>query len=289
MFTLLLDGDILCYRAGFAAEKRKYFDVRKPPSNGGLSFSLKKEALLKVPQEFLDWERELEPLENALYNCKSLISTVVETVSETYQTDDIDYITYLSGNDEVPNFRRELTPDYKANRSEDHKPTHLEAIKEYLVREHSGHLSQGCEADDFFGQGCLDTKSKGRVPIIVSIDKDLRQISGVHLNLVSQEVSEVTPNVADLTFWRQMLEGDRADNIHGIPGVGPKKAAKCLPEGITNGEAEEKVKEYYQETYQESWKEKYNLNCDLLWIWRKVPDQCPFKVRGEEEDSAVPK
>ena len=287
-YTLLLDGDILCYRAGFGAEKRIYFDERNPPSDGGLSFPSKKEAKLNVPEQYLKWERNTEPLDHALYNCKSLIQTALQNVTTHFQTDDLEYITYLSGNDQTPNFRKELTPDYKANRDEAHRPTHLEELKNYLIERHAAQVSQGCEADDFFGQGCLDAVQNGRVPIIGSIDKDLKQIPGFHLNLVSGEIQEVTQEQADIKFWRQMLEGDRADNIEGIPGIGPKKAERYLPQGITNATAKEKVQSYYEANYQAAWEEKYNLNCDLLWIWRKVPDHCPFKTSTTQVDSPLP-
>tara|TARA_R110000850_G_scaffold260096_1_gene387304 strand:- start:323 stop:556 length:234 start_codon:yes stop_codon:yes gene_type:complete len=77
-----------------------------------------------------------------------------------------------------------------------------------------------------------------------------------------------------------MLEGDRADNITGINQVGPKKAEKMIPETLKmdNDMDKEVVIGQYKKEFGNGWEEKYNKNCDLLWIWRKVPDECPFKT-----------
>jgi len=276
-YTLLIDGDIVAYRAGFAAEKKVYYDMRTPPKDGGSSFSYKKEALAVIPQDYLTYERELEPLDNALYNCKSLIQTAIDKVSEEFDTEDIMYVTFMTGNTEVDNFRNKVSSEYKANRDKLHRPTYLDEIKDYLVRKHSGYLSQGCEADDFFGQASSDAKGLGRVPIIASIDKDLKQIAGYHYNFMSGQIEEISEELASVVFWRQMLEGDRVDNIQGIKGIGEVKARNTLPVGTTNEEAKELVLKYYQKDFEE-WEKKYNENADLLWIWRKVPDSCPHKI-----------
>lgn len=65
------------------------------------AFFLAKEAKLNVPEQYLKWERNTEPLDHALYNCKSLIQTALQNVTTHFQTDDLEYITYLSGNDQT--------------------------------------------------------------------------------------------------------------------------------------------------------------------------------------------
>ena len=79
-------------------------------------------------------------------------------------------------------------------------------------------------------------------------------------------------------FWRQMLQGDAADNIIGIHGIGDKKSKRYLPDGTTNEKAQEVVIPYYQRDFGENWEERYNRNAALLWIWKKIPDKCPYKI-----------
>ena len=62
------DGDVVAYRAGFAAEKRYYFDSRNPPESGGMTWDYKKEAVKHVEEQYLEFGRKLEPIENALQN-----------------------------------------------------------------------------------------------------------------------------------------------------------------------------------------------------------------------------
>ena len=276
---LLFDGDILAYRAGFGAEKKVYFDKRSPPDMGGAIYTSKKDAKEHVEPAQLDSYRELEPVANALQNCKSMIENTID-MAATYRVstrEQVKYITFLTGN---KNFRMHVDPEYKANRKDVKKPEHLPAIRKYLQTHHFAQVSEGCEADDFFGQACLDAKKDNMEPIVVSIDKDLNQIAGIHYNFVRDELYVVTDRQANKVFWRQMLEGDRADNITGINQVGPKKAEKMIPETLKmdNDMDKEVVIGQYKKEFGNGWEEKYNKNCDLLWIWRKVPDECPFKT-----------
>tara|TARA_R100001086_G_scaffold176351_1_gene97324 strand:+ start:106 stop:948 length:843 start_codon:yes stop_codon:yes gene_type:complete len=275
---VLFDGDIIAYRAGFAAEKRVYFDIRNPPEKGGSSFSTKKEALKEVDKEHLDYQRDLEPLENALQNAKSLINGSLEVLKDSHGMTDVKYVTFISGNDQKPNFRAKVDPEYKANRDPKHKPTYLKELVDYLVKNHGGFVTQGCEADDFFGHAQSDAIQNGMVPVIVSIDKDLAQLPGIHYNLVKNELVDISKEDATLVFWRQMLEGDSVDNIKGVVGIGKVKAKKYIPAKTTDEEAKKIVTTYYQRDHDDDWEKEYNKNCDLLWIWRKIPDECPHKV-----------
>ena len=75
-----------------------------------------------------------------------------------------------------------------------------------------------------------------------------------------------------------MLEGDTIDNIKGIKGIGKARALKYLPDSTTDEQAKEIVIAHYKRDYANEWKEQYNKNCSLLWIWRRIPDECPHKV-----------
>ena len=290
---LLFDGDILAYRAGFGAEKKVYFDKRSPPDMGGAIYASKKEARQHVELEHLDSYRELEPVANALQNCKSMIENAIDATAAASTREQVSYTTFLTGS---KNFRHHVDPEYKANRKDVKKPEHLPAIRKYLQTHHFAQVSEGCEADDFFGQACIDAEKEKMVPIVVTIDKDLNQIAGIHYNFVKDEFYVVSDRQANKIFWRQMLEGDRADNITGINQIGPKKAERMIPfpsDGVKHvldyrcdKETLKKDSDIdkavvigqYKKEFGDGWQEKFNKNCDLLWIWREIPDECPFKA-----------
>ena len=281
--TALFDGDVVAYRAGFAAEKRYYYDARKPPESGGPTWDTKKEALYEIEEQYLEHDRDLEPLENALQNAKSLIANSLEAIKSKYTDSTVDYVTFVSGNQKKPNFRKEVAPQYKAHRKAEPRPTYLKDILKYLVDNHAGFSTEGCEADDFFGHAANDARKEGKVPVIVSVDKDLKQLAGMHLNLVSRKFEDVSEDYARLFFWRQMLQGDSADNIKGITGIGEVKSRRYIPDGIHDSKAQKIVSSFYKKEYEEDWRETYNRNAKLLWIWRKIPDDCPHTLEEKQE------
>jgi len=66
--------------------------------------------------------------------------------------------------------------------------------------------------------------------VIATVDKDLNNTPGWHFNWNKGELYWVSEEEATYNFYRQLLTGDRTDNIQGIPGIGPKKAEKILAE-----------------------------------------------------------
>lgn len=168
------------------------------------------------------------------------------------------YKVFLTGSG---NFRRELTPTYKANRP-DERPAHWQAVREFLVTQHHAIVCDGYEADDQMG---IDQDKSGKSTVICSIDKDLLMIPGRHYNFVKKEFQEVTYDQGLKALYMQTLVGDRSDNITGIVGIGPVKAAKILDPLLPE--------EYYQacrEIYNDD--ERYHLNLKLLYIWQKPND-----------------
>ena len=137
------------------------------------------------------------------------------------------------------NFRHEMYPDYKANRSpaEDDLVIQIEPLYK-IVRAMGFHFlcEKGVEADDVIATLAKLAREEGIETIIASGDKDLFQLVGGNIKQLDmkgklygeEEVKEkmgVNPHqILDLLA----LTGDSADNIPGVPSVGPKTASKWL-------------------------------------------------------------
>lgn len=223
-----IDGDILVYAGGFAAEKGQY-TMRWTDEEGTEHvehFPYKKEAYARSLElnrpHVMEFERHAEPVQNALHN----VNLTIESIKENLGVDD--YVVYLSG---PTNFRNDIATirKYKGNRDAAHKPVHGPAIREYLGKYHPCMVSDNEEADDVIGYthyarylGDMEAS------IICTQDKDLNMIPGHHYNFYKKERFYVTPELADWYFYKQLLTGDTTDNIVGVPKIGHKKAEKLL-------------------------------------------------------------
>lgn len=123
------------------------------------------------------------------------------------------------------NFRKEIFPSYKANRKGP-KPEFLADVTKHAVDHWNTVVCQGYEADDGI---CMAAYERGLDNVvIVSADKDFRQIPCEIFSTYSLTTVHPTEEEADYSFWKQALIGDAVDNIKGIPGIGPKKAEAIL-------------------------------------------------------------
>jgi DNA polymerase-1 len=121
------------------------------------------------------------------------------------------------------NWRKSILPTYKANRKKNRKPIVLKPLRAWAEKTYDS-LSHGdLEADDLLGL----LKHKG---IMVSVDKDLKTVPGVHYNPDKWEdgVYDVTKDQAHYHHMYQTLCGDSTDGYKGCPAVGPKTAEKIL-------------------------------------------------------------
>jgi hypothetical protein len=223
-----IDGDILVYNGGFAAEKGQY-TMRWTDEDGTEhveTFPYKKEAYARALEldrpHMMEFERIPEPVNYALHN----VHMTIDSIRQATGCDD--YVVYLSG---PTNFREGLATirPYKGNRDKSHKPVHGPAIRDYLNANHPCVVSDGEEADDVIGYSHYARyKQDMESSIIASVDKDLNMLPGKHYNFYRKESYFVTDEMADHAFYTQLLTGDPTDNIQGVPKIGKKKAEKLL-------------------------------------------------------------
>ena len=271
MYTLI-DGDVLVYSCGFASQKNQYrigtevFQYKKDAQVYANKTRLSPEDITKtiIPQ----------PVSHALQNVKQTLISIAEACGSH------DGMIYLTGEG---NFRHEVATShvYKGTRDKDHKPIHYQAIIDYLVDHWDAEVVEGMEADDAMGIAQCDRIYGGYADfggdtsveesIICTIDKDLDMIPGWHYNFMKGDKYFTTIEESDYFFHKQMLTGDRVDNIVGIYGIGDKKADKAL-KGKSYKERERVIKKAYAKEFGDCFMDRYKENEQLLWILREPLD-----------------
>lgn len=142
-------------------------------------------------------------------------------------------------------FRNDWYPEYKANR--DAQPEDITTALPYIHRIIKGFripivTLAGYEADDVIGTLAKQAEQEGFTVYMVTPDKDFgqlvskniylykpsRQGNGVDIMGVKDILSKWNIARVDQVIDMLGLQGDSVDNIPGIPGIGPKTAAKLL-------------------------------------------------------------
>lgn len=129
------------------------------------------------------------------------------------------------------NWRKDVLPSYKENRSGQRKPMLLNILKDHLAENYETFILPGLEADDVLGILATWRKLKGD-KVIVTKDKDLQTIPGLHFlsHREDEGVFEVSEEQADKWHLIQTLAGDITDGYQGCPGVGIETARKIIEE-----------------------------------------------------------
>lgn len=188
--TLLVDADIVAFK--FASAKQQKFDF---DGDGDCAIEPNYEEAIEGVKEYL------------------------EDLAVHLQADDI--IICLTDPDYE--FRKELYPSYKSNRDPSKKPQALMDIKEWFKGHYRTYQKPGLEADDCMGiLATHPTLIRGE-KIIVSEDKDMQTVPGLHYNPAKDKKPRRIKQLdADRFHLWQTIVGDTCDGYPGAYGVGPK-------------------------------------------------------------------
>ena len=189
--VLLIDGDILAYKIATANEVDTHW---------GNGF----------------WTLHCDEIQ-----CKHEVDAKIDDLGQSLQADD--YIVALTDKN---NFRKDVLPSYKDNRKQRRKPMVLNALRDYIMEKHNGIMWKNLEADDVMGIMATEPHPTEE-RIIVSIDKDMRQIPA-KVSRDGETVEEIPQRLADYWFMIQTLAGDSTDGYTGLPNVGVKTAEKMI-------------------------------------------------------------
>lgn len=158
---------------------------------------------------------------------------------------------------------------YQGQRSNARRPKNWELLRSYVTesRLFPVELAHFSEADDLFAFRASINPS---LSVILTQDKDMRMVPGWHLDWMTHTMHFLEPTAYKARFndkwygwhwfWLQMLQGDQADNIPGLPRFrefdksplklcGEKTAEKLLADCTMNVEAALKVRTLYQSYY----------------------------------------
>ena len=127
------------------------------------------------------------------------------------------------------NFRKAIDPDYKGHRNRK-KPCGYKRVINALKETFPVVVLPQLEADDAMG---IYATREPRQHVIVSPDKDMRQIPGDLYNL-KDPVETIDEEEARRWHLIQTLAGDQTDGYAGVPGIGVKRAVTLFEkEGYT--------------------------------------------------------
>lgn len=143
-----------------------------------------------------------------------------------------DFIACVTTSSE--NWRFAVYPEYKSNRARGIKPMLVGPLRARVAAEDWGRLMPPLEADDVLG--ILQTKPGAGDTIIVSTDKDMQTIPGMHYNPGKDLFFKQTEGMANSYHLRQALMGDTTDGYPGCPGVGEKTVLSLVPDSVEDDE-----------------------------------------------------
>ena len=86
-------------------------------------------------------------------------------------------------------------------------------------------MSKWLEADDLLGILCTQNPED---TCIVSADKDLLTIPGMHWDFQTEQVYELSKDLAEKNFLMQTLTGDSVDGYSGCSGIGKVSASRIM-------------------------------------------------------------
>ncbi|MBB1516463.1 DNA polymerase I [Tessaracoccus sp. MC1679] len=149
-------------------------------------------------------------------------------------------------------FRTEQYPEYKANRakSPEEFKGQVALVKDVLDALNVPYLEMpGYEADDIIASLSTKAEAEGYDVFIVSGDRDAMQLVTDHVTVLYprkgvSDLARMTPATVTEKYLvapsrypeLAALVGETSDNLPGVPGVGPKTAAKWLDQfdGLDN-------------------------------------------------------
>lgn len=179
-------------------------------------------------------------------------------------------------------FLAATTQPYQGQRKSGGKPGNWKFLREWMETydgpDFEPKLWLTREADDGIAHVCESVaKLRGQMHVVHTADKDMQMFCGLHVSWDDYLITEVPLGAYDVWgkdgkqyghkfFWYQMLCGDTADNIPGLPKVGPVTAKAVLEGTTSNEEAAPMVYGMYSRLIGDGWQDYFAEQAVLLWM-----------------------
>ena len=207
-------------------------------------------------REHKDDERFYTDIEDSKAKFDEQFMSIVNKLEDMYN---VERVITFSGS--KGNFRKLITPVYKANRKKQELPPLLDDMHQFVKDEYNSVWGFGIETDDIVARYWKElSKEAGRNNVmIVSIDKDYKQFPALIYNYhyKHKEVLDISEEEALYNFYEQMIIGDTADNVNYFKGKGKKYAEKYLADCNTKYQYTRKMLELFKEKYKGKARQKY--------------------------------
>ena len=187
---LLIDGDMILYKAACAAEQE------------------------------MRWDDETWTLQTNMVEAKAEADRNIDTISNALKSKKIKVFFSPSRT-----FRHDLWPAYKANRKDKRKPLGIGELRDWMMQEYDSELYPNIEADDAIGIWATEDPENR---VAVSGDKDVATLPIHWYNHLKDTLRIISKEEADHFHLVQSLMGDSTDGFGGIKGCGPMTAKKLL-------------------------------------------------------------
>lgn len=241
--VVLFDYDSMIYKAVWKIATSDDYKATDNPNTGLIR------RWFEEGRDRLWMEKEIVNL--TINRIEQMGNTIFQAIEDTgIQIEGIEY--FLTSCPDSA--RKKADHTYKANR----KPNRwVGLVRKELLDMGFASVHDEWEADDLIKDRAVELGENNCV--ICSLDKDLKQIPGVHFDYDRPKLKNpdgspmldengfrmvapckgldiISEQDANKFFWTQMLMGDAGDNIKGIPRTGIVKATKIIA-GSTDHEA----------------------------------------------------
>lgn len=171
--------------------------------------------------------------------------------------------------------------EYQGQRDKGRKPQNWQHLRDWMDDYSGTMFSQqqwrDREADDGMAYVSEAYYRKHHAPAaVMTADKDMRMFAGLHIVWKTFATVDVAPDTFDLWqgdlqyghkwFWQQMLMGDTADFILGLPGVGKVAALKTTAKAKDNEDAMYAVLDVYKSKMGDEYADHFVEQAALLWM-----------------------
>ena len=188
MTLLLIDADYFFYRAATTAEYE------------------------------MEYSEDVTVIAGDFVKGKRIVEQELRNLRTRFDSEDL-LLTFTASD----NFRKDIDPSYKGNRTK-RKPCGYLKLKNWGMETYPSILKDRLEADDVMG--ILATNGSLTDFVLISPDKDMAQIPCRIYDLKTEYTQ--TPRAAKRLLYKQTLTGDSTDGYKGCTGIGPKRADQLL-------------------------------------------------------------